>query len=61
MVGLPLAVPGVRLCIALLASTLMAGNELRGGALIHGTIGSGLLNRMCGRGDAFPRCSMDDA
>ena len=61
MVGLPLAVPGVRLRIELLMSTLMAGNELRGSALILGTIGSGLLSQMCGRGDAFPRCSMDDA
>jgi hypothetical protein len=52
---------GVRLRIALLASTQMAGNELRGGTLILGTIRSGLLSRMCGRGDAFPRCSMDDA
>ena len=49
-----------KLCIALLASTLMVGNELRGGTHIIGTIGSGLLGRMRRRGDASPRCSMDD-
>ena len=61
LVGLPLAVSGVKLHIALLASTLMVGNELRGGARLLGTIGSGLLGRKRRGGDASPRCSMDDA
>ena len=69
MVGLPLAVSGVRLRIALLVSTLMAllvstlmaSNELRGSVHILGTIGSGLLGRKHHRGDASTRCSMNDA
>jgi hypothetical protein len=61
LVGLPHAMSVIRLRIALLASTLMAGNELRGGARILGTFGSSLLGRKRRRGDASPRCSMDDA
>jgi hypothetical protein len=57
---MPHAVSGVKLHITLLVSTLMAGNELRGGARILGTIGNGLLGRMCRHGDASPRCLMDD-
>jgi len=47
--------------VALLALTLTAGNELRGGARILGTIGSGPLSLMHRRDDASPRSSMDDA
>ena len=61
LVRLPQAVSEVKLHIALLASTMMAGNELRGGVRILETIGSGLLGRKRCRGDAFPRCSMADA
>ena len=61
LVGLPQAVSGVWQRIALLASILMVGNELRGGVHIIGTIGSGLLGRKRRRGDTSPRCSMDDA
>ena len=52
LVGLPQAVFGVRLRIALLAPTLMVGNELRDDARILGTTGSGLLGRMHCRGDS---------
>ncbi|XP_039815360.1 vegetative cell wall protein gp1-like [Panicum virgatum] len=51
----------VRLRIALLVSTLMVGNEWRGGAHFLGTFGSGLLSRKRRRSDASPRCLMDDA
>ena len=61
LVGLPRAVSGVRMHIALLALTLTAGNELSGGTRILGTIGSGLISRERRRGDASPRCLMDDA
>ena len=61
LVRLPQAVSEVKLHIALLASTMMAGNELRGGVRILGTLGSGLLGRKRRRGDASPRCLMDDA
>jgi len=61
LVRLPQAVSGARLRIAFLASTLMAGNELRGGTSILGTIGSSLLGRKRHHGDASPRCSTDDA
>jgi hypothetical protein len=59
-VELPQAVPGVRRHTALLVSTLMDGNELRGGVPILGTVGSD-LNRTCRCGEASPRSSMDDA
>ena len=61
LVGLPRAVSGATMCVALLALTLTAGNELRGGARILGTIGSGPLSLMHRRDDASPRSSMDDA
>ena len=51
----------VKLHIALLTSIMMAGNELRGGVRILGTIGSGPLSLMHRRDDASPRSSMDDA
>jgi hypothetical protein len=61
LVGLPQVVPRVRLHTALLESTLMAGNELRRGVCILGTVGSDLLSWKRRRGDASLRSSMDDA
>jgi hypothetical protein len=61
LVGLPQAVPRVRIHTALLESTLMASNKLRGGVCILRTVGSDLLSRKHRYGDASLGSSMDDA
>jgi hypothetical protein len=58
--GCPKTPPWSGCVSGLLVSTLMVGNELRGGARILGTFGSGLHGRKRRRGDPSPKCLMDD-